>query len=177
MRNRGELIAGSALVLLGLIFLLGTLFNINIWAICWPIGLILLGVWLVVRPRLAGPDRNVNILLISDFDRRGKWDIHDEEFWIGIGDIDLDMLTANIPPGETRINIYSLIGDVSVYVPESVGVAVRANGFFLDTDILGQESDNFLVPVEAVSENYEMAECRIRIEQFGLITELKVKRQ
>jgi len=176
MRNRGELIIGSTLVLLGLIFLLGTLFNINIWAICWPIGLILLGAWLIARPMLAGSGRNVNVLLISDVDRRGKWDVRDEEFWIGIGDLDLDMLTANIPPGETRIKIYSLIDGVSVYVPESVGVAVQANGFVLDTDFLGQECDNFLVPFEAVSENYETAECRIRIEQLGLITELKVRR-
>lgn len=177
MRNRGELVFGAILVLLGLVLLIGTVFNINVWALCWPAFLIILGLFLVFRPRLGGmgPDASSDVLLIGDRRRRGNWTVKDEELWLGVGDVELDFSQATIPPGETTLRFISFVGDVDLFIPSSVGVSVRAAGFVIDGDILGRDYDTFLTPVEATSPNYATAESRLRIEMTSFVADLKVK--
>lgn len=176
MVNRGQLTIGMVLVLLGVIFLLGTLFNINVWAICWPAGLIALGVWLILRPRLTGPGTGSEVVLLGELRRRGNWTVRDEEIWLGVADADLDLTGAEIPPGETRVRVFGFVGDVDVLVPAGVGVSVSAAGFVIDSDLLGREQETFLTPVEAVSADYGSAERRLRIEMTSFVCNLKVKR-
>lgn len=175
MINRGQLTIGVILILLGLVLLLGTLFEINLWAVCWPAGLIALGIWLILRPRLAGPGIGTQAVLLGDLRRRGNWAVQNEEIWLGVADVDLDFSGAEIPLGETRIRIYGFVGDVDVFVPAEVGVSVYAAGFVVDSNLLGHDQDAILVPVEAVSENYNTAERRLRIEMTGFVCDLKVK--
>jgi lia operon protein LiaF len=177
MRNRGELIFGGILVLLGLILLVGTIFHIDVWALCWPTFLILLGVFLVFRPRLGGigPDANADILLIGDRRRRGDWVVKNEELWLGVGDVELDFTQAAIPAGETTLRFISFVGDVDLFVPRNVGVSIRAAGFVVDADLFGHDYDTFLTPVEVSSEGYSTAESRLRIEMTSFVADLKVK--
>lgn len=176
MVNRGQLTIGIVLVLLGVIFLLGTVFEINVWAICWPAGLIALGVWLILRPRLAGPGTGSEVVLLGDLRRRGNWTVQNEEIWLGVADADLDFTGAEIPLGETRIRIFGFVGDVDVFVPAGVGISVNAAGFVIDSDLLGRDQETILTPVEVVSEDYAAAERRLRIEMTCFVCDLKVKR-
>lgn len=175
MRNRGQLIIGAVLVALGLLSLLSTLFHIDFGALCWPVLLIGIGVWLVLRPRLTSPDSASEVLLIGDRRRRGEWTVRSEEFWLGVGDVELDMTQAVIPPGETVLRVYSFVGDVDIFVPRSVGVAVQMNGFVIDSDVLGQDYDSFLTPVSVQSENFAAAESRLRVEMTSFVVDLKIK--
>lgn len=177
MRNRGELIFGGILVLLGLILLIGTVFNINVWALCWPAFLIILGLFLVFRPRLGGmgPDANSDVLLLGDRRKRGSWVVRDEELWLGVGDVEMDLTQATIPAGETTLRYISFVGDVDLFIPSSVGVSVRAAGFVIDANIFDRDYDTFLTPVEVRTPNYEQAETRVRIEMTSFVADLKVK--
>jgi lia operon protein LiaF len=175
MRNRGQLVFGAVLVALGLMSLLSTVFRIDFGALCWPILLIAIGVWLVLRPRLASPDSGTEVLLIGDRRRRGEWTVRNEEFWLGVGDVELDMTQAVIPPGETVIRFYSFVSDVDIFVPRAVGVAIHVNGFVIDSDLLGQDYDSFLSPVSVSSDNYTAAESRLRFEMTSFVADLKVK--
>lgn len=175
MRNRGQLIIGAVLVALGLLSLLSTVFHIDFGALCWPVLLIGIGVWLVLRPRLTSPDSASEVLLIGDRRRRGEWTVRSEEFWLGVGDVELDMTQAVIPPGETVLRVYSFVGDVDIFVPRSAGVAVQMNGFVIDSDVLGQDYDSFLTPVSVQSENFSTAESRLRVEMTSFVVDLKIK--
>ena len=44
MRNQGQVIFGILIILIGLMFLFGNLFDVNVGALCFPVGLILVGV-------------------------------------------------------------------------------------------------------------------------------------
>ena len=175
MRNRGQLIIGAVLVALGLLSLLSTVFHIDFGALCWPVLLIGIGVWLVLRPRLTSPDSASEVLLIGDRRRRGEWTVRNEEFWLGVGDVELDMTQAIIPPGETVLRVYAFVGDVDIFVPRAVGVAVQLNGFVIDSDVLGQDYDSFLTPVSVESDNFASAESRLRVEMISFVVDLKVK--
>ena len=50
MQNRNQALLGVIILLLGLGFLLANFLKISFWSICFPAGLILLGILLVMRP-------------------------------------------------------------------------------------------------------------------------------
>ena len=66
MRNQGELVLAVVIILVGVLFLIGNVFDVDVWALCWPIGLILLGVWVLLRPQLVRSDTAVRQKLIGD---------------------------------------------------------------------------------------------------------------
>ncbi|HEX2980275.1 MAG TPA: cell wall-active antibiotics response protein LiaF [Anaerolineaceae bacterium] len=175
-RNRGQLIFGGILVLLGVLFLISTVFRIDFGVICWPVFLIGLGVWLLVRPKLRHDGAPVTLKLIGDVRRRGFWPVLSEEFWIGVGDVDLDFSQAELPSGEAVFRIYTLIGDVHLYLPPDAGLNVHAMAFIGDARILGYRETGILAPVDFTSPGYDTAERRIRIEVFGFIGDVKADR-
>jgi predicted membrane protein len=174
--NRGQLVLGLILVVLGVLFLVGTVFHVDVGAFCWPIGFILVGTWLVLRPRLTQGNGTSDVVLLGDLRRRGKWTVRDGEIWLGVADVDLDFTMADLPPGETRLKFYGFVGDVDLVFPATVGVAVSAVGFVVDTDLFGHDYKTFLTPVEAASPDFSTAACKVRIEMIGFITDLKVKK-
>ena len=174
MRNRGQLFIGIVLILVGLVFLIGHLFDVNVWAL-WPLGLILLGVWLLLRPRLITSDVVVRQRLLGDIHRDGVWQVADEEIWIGVGDVELDMTRADIPVGETRLRVFGFVGDVDVFVPAGVGVSVSSTAFVTDGRVLGQKRDRFLSTLHLASEDYETAERKIGLETTFFVVDLRVK--
>jgi lia operon protein LiaF len=175
MRNQGQLIIGSILVLLGLMFLISNLFDIRLGAFCWPSALILLGAWLLLRPRMVAPDTAVVYRIIGNIEREGAWQVSDEEIWSLIGNVELDMSEALIPAGETRIRIYGFAGDVKAIVPADVGVAVSSYAFAASTNVLGQKNDGVLSPVDVTSDNYKAADRRLRLEITFFAGDVKVR--
>ena len=177
MQNRSVIIFGGILIFIGLISLIGAIFNIQFGMIFWPLVLILIGVWIIVRPRLLPKDTAFKLRLLGDIRRRGEWSLHDEEIWSFIGDIRLDMSEATVPAGEVRIRVISFIGDVNLIVPEGVGIAVSQMSFITDTRAFDQvRRSGLLLPVDWASEGYSSAEKRIHLEMVSFIGKLRVKR-
>jgi lia operon protein LiaF len=175
MRNRGQIIFGSLLLFFGLVLILGNIFHINIWAVCWPTGLILVGIWFLLRPRLNQPGSGINISPLANIRRYGSWTVRNEETWIIVGDIKLDMTQAEIPLGETTIHSYGFVGDVRLIVPQGIGLSITSTAFLTDAKILGQKGDHFFIPVYYTSENYATAERKVRLETLYFVIDLDVE--
>ena len=154
MRNKGQLVFGGMLILLGVILLVGILTNIDVWAFFWPAGLIGLGLWLIIRPNLTQEGAAILFRPLADIERNGEWVVEDQEIWIFVGDVDLDLTRAVLSSGETKIRLFGFVGEVSVLVPEDVGIVVSSNAFVTDAKVLGEEVDNILVPYSRSSMNY-----------------------
>jgi len=175
MRNRGQLILGALLIGLGVLFLLGTLLDINIWAIVWSAGLIALGVVLLLRPRMARAGTRVDITLIGDTRHTGIWQAGPEEVWSGIGDVHMDYSQASLPEVETTLRVFSLIGDVNLILPAGVGLSVVASGIFCELKHWGEKQEGFLSPLTYTNPEYATASRRVRVETVGLITEVSIR--
>ncbi|HEX7432722.1 MAG TPA: DUF2807 domain-containing protein [Anaerolineaceae bacterium] len=66
VQNRGSIFFGVILLVVGLIFLVGQFFSINIWAVVWPVILILVGLWLLLgRRRFSGAVGNSSEQVVS----------------------------------------------------------------------------------------------------------------
>ena len=175
MRNKWQIYIGILIILVGVMFLIGSIFNVDVGAFCLPVGLIALGVWLLLRPRLISPDTPIRMKLVGDVRRRGDWQVSDEELWIGVGDVRLDMTSASIPVGETRLRLFGFVSDVRLLVPEGVGVSVSSTAFVTDARVLGQRYERFFDPFHLVSDEYEMAERKVNLEMTSFVADLKVR--
>jgi predicted membrane protein len=170
------MIVGLAIIGLGVVFLAGTVFRVNVWAFCWPLGLIGVGIWLLVRPSMVGPGTRVEQKVLGDVRRTGAWDVAQEEIWLGVGDVRLDMTEATVPTGETQIRVYGFVGDVDLIVPEGVGVSVSSWAVLTDGKVFGKKEQSFVVPLQATSDDYETAQRQVRLEAYFLVNELTVRR-
>jgi lia operon protein LiaF len=177
MRNRGQLVLGVVIILVGVLFLVGNLLDVDTWGIFWPSLLILLGVLLFLRPRWEWGGRvgQARYRILGDIRRNGVWQVGDEELWVGIGEVELDMINAEIPPGETHLHVWGFVGDVELFVPQDVGVSLSASAFVVDARVFGRKRDGILVPVNVKSDNYETAERKVRLETTHFVGEVKVK--
>jgi hypothetical protein len=172
MYNRWQVYVGVAIIVVGVIFLVGTVVDIDPWAICFPVLLIAAGVLVLSRPQLFTTGR---LKLLGSVQRRGTWQVADEEFYIGVGDVRLDMTSADIPQGETSIRVLIGVGSVSVRVPEGVGVSVSSIGFVTDAQGLGRKQVGFLTPFEVTSDDYHTAGHKLHLETVNFVGDVKVR--
>lgn len=175
MRNNGLVFLGLALVALGLMSIIGIVFGINLWSLCWPAALIAAGVWMLARPRLHFGGENVTIRPLADIKRFGAWQVRPEEIWIFVGDVELDLARAEIPQGITTLRIFGFVGDIDLFVPREVGLTVVSNAFISDARLDENKRESFLLPVELSTPNDPAAAQRVRVETFFFISEIKAR--
>ncbi|MNO21350.1 hypothetical protein D3C76_111200 [compost metagenome] len=94
-----------------------------------------------------------------------------------IGDTVLDLTNAQIPYGETKINISAFVGDIKVYVPEdmNLGVKVNSSSFIGDMQVLEQSRSGFMSSVQCKTPYYKEAGKKVRINVSAFIGDIKIK--
>lgn len=175
MRNRNLVIIGGAIVVFGSVLLLGALFHVDMGELCLPALLIVVGIYIIARPALVGSDTPWHASLFGPVRRDSDWPGKDEEIWLFIGDVRLDLPQAQIPAGETKIRVVSFIGDVRLRVPVGVGVSAESFAFISTIRAFGAKDESFVVPAHLLSEGYEAAERKIRLELFSFISEVRLE--
>ncbi len=176
MKKQTQILIGGALIGFGILIMMSNLFNIDFGAICWPSFLILVGVLVIVRPRIASPGTDVRMLLFGDFHRSGEWEVMDKEIWSFVGDVDLDFTQANFPEDEVTFQLYRFVGDVDIIVPKDIGISISAMGFVTEARLEGKKRGGVLTPIRYTSENYESSIKKIHLEMISFVTDLKVVR-
>ena len=177
MRNRSLVVIGAAIVVYGLVLLLGAIFHIDVGKLCLPAILIVVGIYIIARPALVGPNTPWHVSLFGPVRRGSDWPGKDEEIWFLIGDVRLDLSQAQIPAGETQVRIMSFIGDVRLRIPAGVGVSIESTALISNVRAFGKKHESLVAPAHVASEGYEAAERRIRLELFSFISEARVEQE
>lgn len=175
MRNRGQVILGVVLLGLGLLLLLDRLVGIRLGLFCWPVGLMALGVLILLRPSMVGPDTGFSLYPLAGVKRQGAWNLRDEEIWIGIGDVKLDLHDVTLPEGETTLRIFGFISDIDVSAPEDLPLALTTSAFVADAKAPGFRKDAFLSSAQWQSPTYDDAPQRLRLEVTAFIVDVDVR--
>ncbi len=110
--KRWQIFLGILLIVLGLFSLFELMFQINLWRFVGPLLLVALGIWLVLRPQLAGSDVNVQMPILGDLRKTGVWEATNHEIWMLAGNNRLDFTEASFPNGEATIKIIGFVADV-----------------------------------------------------------------
>lgn len=175
MRTDGRIIVGVGIIVVGLVILVGNLLNVDLGFLCLPAILILLGIGLLLRPWLVSPDTAVRASVFGPIRRSGAWAVADEEIWLFVGDVNLDLSEAEIPPGETTIRVFCLVSSIRLIVPEGIGVSVSPLALLASVKLLGRKRDIFFAQSSMSSEAYEAAERRIRLEPACLVADVSAR--
>ena len=92
-----------------------------------------------------------------------------------VGDVELDLVHADLPDGETTLRIYGFVGDVDVTLPPGVGLSYTSTGFVTDARVNERKLEGFVIPFSYSSDNYPAALKRIRLETFFFVADVKVR--
>lgn len=172
MRNQGQIFIGAVLVFLGLMYIISNVFHIDIGAVCWPTALILLGIWLIWRPKLTLGGGAVNINPLCNIRRSGAWSVEPEEIWMFVGDVRLDFSQTEIPSGETAFRIFGFVGDINLILPEGAQVSVSSSAFLNSAKIFGKKQDTFLTTLQYTTPEDPNSVRSIRLETFFFVCDL-----
>lgn len=93
-----------------------------------------------------------------------------------IGDTTLDLTKAQVPMGETRIQISSFIGDVKVYVPNDmrIGIQVMSSCLIGDVKVLDQKRGGFFNQMSVETPSYHDTEQRVVLVVSSFIGDVRV---
>lgn len=168
------MLIGIFLILMGVLALISNLTGINFSRMCFPTVLILLGVLVLLRPRMVKQDTRVDFTLLGEYKRDGAWLVENTEIWSGIGEVKLDFTQAVIPAGENRIHIYHFVGDVVLRPDASMGLSLAASGLLNTVKWMGAKQDNFLNAVQLSTANFSQAERKVIVEVTTFVGDVKV---
>lgn len=95
-----------------------------------------------------------------------------------IGDTIIDLTKAQIPFGETRLNVSAFIGDVRVFVPNDVDVEfnVSSSSFLGDITVFNRREGGFLRSMREETPGYALADKKIRLQCSLFIGDIHVQR-
>ena len=172
MRISFQLVIGLLLVLWGVLLLLSRAIGISFWMLCWPSLIILLGLWLLLRPQFSG---SIKITPVGDLSRGGVDALHSEEIWMFAGDIELDLRQSQIPAGETCYRLRFFAGEVELRLPPGVGYAIKSSAMVTNAEIEGLKVEYVFSGLEQFSPDYEQAERKIRLDIASFVTDLEVE--
>lgn len=172
MRRKTLIIIGAGLIAMGTLQILSYYLNINFWAVFISIGLILLGIFLLLRPKMSLSDRSLKLVPIYEIQRYDAWTPVDEDIFMFVGDIDLDFSRARLLPGETTIRIFSFVSEIRLLANEHTKISISSFGFLNQTNYLGDKKDLFFTPSSYQSEFNDAQGSDIRLEVYGFVVEL-----
>ena len=176
MDRRWVLWIGIIIVVIGVFLLLGELLQFSAGAFLFPAFLVGLGVWLILRPRMLGPQGEVHARILGDIIRNGDWQVKTEELWLIIGDIHLDLTKAQVPEGETTITVFGFVNDIKLTVPEGVGIGLHCSAFISEAKMYGEKESAIFMPLDRNSDDYASCTRRVLLRTNNFVSDIKVRR-
>ncbi len=106
----------------------------------------------------------------------GEWRLDDAVVRTVIGDIHLDLRSAELPEGETELTLLCWLGTIQVRVPSHVGLEVEAQTFVGTVDALGVREEGLFRDISIHTEDYRTARHRLKLRVSTVIGEVLVVR-
>ncbi|MFO7173453.1 MAG: cell wall-active antibiotics response protein LiaF [Bacillota bacterium] len=154
----------------------------EVLAIGWPIVILGLGFSLLIgRPER----RREGCLTVLNTDRIGDthygrrpWVLDDLEIIHALGDVTVDLTTAIIRPGDHRLVVNVVAGDVTIWLPQDVDVTVKARVTAGELQVLEHRRSGLGVSLEVTEPAPQPGPepKRVQIEASLLAGELQVRR-
>ncbi len=190
--KKDELFWGFLLVGLGVVLLLDKLDVMDFgefFSTFWPLILIGIGLKLVLNRNSGGSaESKKETLTLNEQNVKYskvfgdvKLQVNNQDFNGGsisvmIGEIDLDLAKSNIKEGEKILRLSGVIGEISVLLPKTLKVSVKANVTVGDIKILDTTDDGFLINRTFQSEGYETAKKKLYISVSQVIGDIEIRR-
>jgi lia operon protein LiaF len=149
----------------------------------WPLILIGLGALILLessRTRTGQPpasDVVTHDSIFGDFKlTQPGWQLRDVRANTVIGDMKIDLSRATIPDGETSVDLRAVIGDIDVWAPPDLPVALEVQCVFVTVNHFGHKQDVMLRRYVQVPEGYDLSARRVRVRADMVFGDLNLIR-
>jgi lia operon protein LiaF len=120
--------------------------------------------------------KNSRSALIGDFHlTSGRFELTDMFIWHGIGNVVIDLSRAVLQEEEAVIVIRGWIGDITLYVPVDLPVAVAAEVSIGDLGVFGHHQGGLNRCVSMRSDTYDKASKKVTLNISLLLGDIDVK--
>ncbi|CAM5796137.1 MULTISPECIES: cell wall-active antibiotics response protein LiaF [Brevibacillus] len=114
--------------------------------------------------------------LIGDFHlTSGRFELSQLHIWHGVGNVVIDLSRAMLMDDEAFLIVDGWVGDVTIYVPVDMPVAVSAEVRIGDLEVFGHRQGGINRSVMIRSEQYEQEAQKIHVQISLLVGDVKVK--
>ncbi|WP_053070381.1 cell wall-active antibiotics response protein LiaF [Alkalihalobacillus pseudalcaliphilus] len=107
--------------------------------------------------------------------KRREFELKDMTIWNGIGDVKVDLSRAIIPEGEHIIIIQVIVGQIDIYIPEDLQVAIQAYSLIGDVAIFHEKHSGFNKQIHVADPSYKQSPRRVKLILNTLIGEVRVR--
>jgi lia operon protein LiaF len=178
MRNR--ILFGLILIIAGALLMLHNL-DIEVFSYGWPAAIILVGVYIIFRssrkPSSSGHGFN-EFKAFGDVKHSNyTGNIDGSEISHFIGDVDLNLISAQFNSGTNHLSISSFIGDIKIVLPQDIPVEANCSSFLGDFHILGRKEDGIFHSVREKTPGYDTAEKKLQISCTSFIGDIKINNE
>lgn len=175
--KRSQIMIGIALIVFGLISLINVLFpGIHIGRFIIPLFLIGLGLLLILHPWVVGPGVKVQTPFLGDLWRGSVWEVTRHEIWWFVGSNRLDFTQAVFPEGDGEIKILGFVNDITIILPEDVGLMVDSTAFLNDYHGLTDKQERFFSNLHDETANYSKVEKRVHLRSIAFVAEIRIRK-
>lgn len=177
-KSKGNITIGVIILILGLSILIRNLGYINIdfsilWKIFWPALLILLGINILRGNTHASKS---NWAFMSGTERKNQgWKLTDTSHYAFMGGIDLDISVANIPKGETILDLTAIMGGIDVKIPEDITVTCKNTSILGGISFFKDESGGIIINREFNHEGSPESNKKIIIYSTAIMGGIDIK--
>jgi len=181
-------VLGPLLIIIGLVFLFGSLDSLGIWRVLgkiWPLIFIIVGFLIIsghiplsgwaLRPGLSGQSDGT-LGLFGDIRVSGLADdIGDIERSLLIGDIVIDLTNSNMVEGECRIKVSVIIGDITVIVPSQTPMEIALSCYLGSLTSRHKTAEGAFQQLNFRSDDFAEASARLHFRGKAYFGNIQVK--
>ncbi len=144
------------------------------WKILWPLILILAGISFLKGGSHKG--RTHWAFMSGLTFKTPGWKLQNSSYVAFMGGIDLDMTVAEIPEGETIIDLTAVMGAVDIKVPSNVNIICNGTAVLGSVEAIGEEAAGIIASKTMESIGVAESNGTIRIYGRALMGGIDIKR-
>lgn len=175
----GKFITSLILMIIGILYL-GATFNLGIdgeiinrfWSLVFPVLIIIVG-FSLLRGKTTGDSGKVAIMGGIEVGK-GPWKLKSGSYLAFMGGVELDLTTAEIPDGETVLDLTAVCGGIDVTIPSHVSVSYEGIATLGGITFLDHE-DGGIIASKTTERLTETSEKSIHFQARALMGGVEIK--
>ncbi|UNC91934.1 LiaF domain-containing protein [Candidatus Contubernalis alkaliaceticus] len=149
LRSLGELVSGLIVLALGVLFLGGNLDLIGVdfrlfWKLFWPVIIIIFGISMI-RGRVPKEGGKNHWAFMGGIEMgKSSFKLQSGTYFAVMGGIDLDLNKAEIPEGETVLDLTAIMGGIDIIVPRDLPIICEGTTLLGGIDFLKESTGGII---------------------------------
>ncbi len=180
----GQFISGFVLMTIGSVYLSRTLgimppfmeeYVRHFWRLLPAIIIIFIGISLLKGKAPAGSGSKIAVMSGVEIGKNSSWRLESGSYLAFMGGMNMNMLTAEIPEGETVLDLTAVMGGFEVIIPHDLPVIYEGSAILGGVEFLGQE-DGGIITSRKIEHNLAAAGNRVvRIQARAIMGGVEIK--